>query len=177
MSVLGHVAIGVVVARRTTSAEEPGEPLAPRMLGLAALALLPDVDFLLHDLFPRVELIDHRGATHSLAFALLVGVVVGLVILGAGQGHPVRWGVIAAGVVASHGIMDTFGQTDLGVELLWPFSDVRLLAPWHILPNPSPGQPIVSSFLIPLGLELLVFQPAWLDEFWPRRPRTGRADG
>jgi inner membrane protein len=171
MSLLGHIAIGAVVGRGTTGQGEPAEVLAPRILGLAALAMLPDLDLALHELIPQSTLFEHRGPSHSLAVALLVGLVVGLVVLGTGDGHPVKWAVIATVVVASHGVMDAFGQSPLGVELLWPISDVRLLAPWQVLPNPMLGRPVFANFVVPVALELVLFLPAWLYAFWPRHPR------
>jgi membrane-bound metal-dependent hydrolase YbcI (DUF457 family) len=47
------------------------------MLGLVALALLPDIDFIaFHFGIPYRHPFGHRGAAHSPAFALLVGALV-----------------------------------------------------------------------------------------------------
>ena len=54
MSGLGHVAIGLVGARLTGAADEPPARLAGRMVLLSALALLPDVDFVIHELAPSI---------------------------------------------------------------------------------------------------------------------------
>jgi inner membrane protein len=179
MSVLGHIAIGTVVARRATGESTPVGLLAARLIGLGTLAVLPDSDLILQQLLPSATLFQHRGATHSLAVAAVVGLVVGLVLLGTGHGHPVRWGLIAAAVVASHGIMDTFGQSDLGVELFWPFSDVRVLAPWHILPNPALQPPLSVYWWGPLLEELILYLPFWVYAFLPRSwlPATTPTDG
>jgi inner membrane protein len=168
MSVLGHVAIGVVVARRFTAPNAPSGRLQARLLGLGALAIVPDCDLILQQLIPSATLFQHRGATHSLTVALLVGLVVGLILLGNGDRHPIRWGLIAAVVVASHGLMDAFGQSDLGVELLWPFSDARYLAPWHILPNPALQPPLSYFWWGPLLEELILYLPLWVYAFLPR---------
>jgi inner membrane protein len=168
MSVLGHIAIGTVVARRITGENALPEQLPARLLGLGALAVLPDSDLFLQQLLPSATLFQHRGATHSLVAALLVGLVIGLILLGSGDGHPVRWGLIAAAVVASHGLLDTLGQSDLGVELLWPFSDARYLAPWHILPNPSLQPPLSYFWWGPLLEELVLYLPLWVYAFLPR---------
>jgi inner membrane protein len=172
MSVLGHIAIGVVTARAVTPPEEDHERLAGRMVGLSLLAILPDSDFILSALAPRVELLEHRGATHSLAVALTVGLVIAFAMSLSGNGDALRWGIIAGAVVASHGLIDTLGQTDLGVALFWPFSDVRVLAPWHVLPNPALYRPLVTNFFGELVIEAVVFIPAWLYAFWPRRRRA-----
>jgi inner membrane protein len=169
MSLLGHIAVGVSVARGVTRTTEPRPVLDRRMVGLAGLAMLPDIDFLLHDLAPRVALFDHRGPSHSLLVAVVVGSLVGLVLLARGHPDGAAWGLLAIAVVASHGLLDLFGDTTLGVALLWPISDARILAPWHILPNP----PAVLSWgtLWDVGVEAVVFVPAWLYAFWPRRQR------
>ena len=76
MATLGHVAVGVVAARWRAS--RPGAlPLGVAMLGLSALSLLPDADFVAFHLgIPYSHPLGHRGMTHSPAFALLVGIVV-----------------------------------------------------------------------------------------------------
>jgi inner membrane protein len=138
------------------------------MLGLSALALLPDLDFLIPAVGSPVGPFAHRGASHSLAVALIVGASIALAIRALGGMRAVPWGLLAAAVVASHGILDYFGDTDLGVALLWPLSDARFLAPWHLLPNP-PWPGLFSPYgLRQLALELLVFLPFWLYAFLPR---------
>ena len=168
MSVLGHVAIGVVTGRAVTPARDGPDVRAGRMAGLAGLALLPDSDFLLHALFPSVEALDHRGATHSLVVAAFVGLVIAFALVVARADHPLRWGLVAGLVMASHGLMDSIGDSSLGVELLWPFSDARFLAPWQLLPDPSLTPPIVQNFLGALVAELILFIPFWLYAFLPR---------
>jgi inner membrane protein len=168
MSLLGHIAIGVATARRVTPADEPAEVLPTRMVILAALAFLPDIDFLLQDLDPSASFLYHRGATHSLVFALCIGALAAIALVASGKPRPLAWGLLTAAVVASHGLLDSFGNSTLGVELLWPFSDVRLLAPWHVLPNPSFAL-LSRSGLATLLLEFVVFLPLWLYAFLPRR--------
>jgi len=169
MSVLGHIAIGVVAGRASTADRADHAVLVGRMACLGALALLPDSDFVLQAMFPNVEALEHRGATHSLAVAAFIGLAIAFALLVARAEHPLRWGLVAALVVASHGLMDSIGDSTLGVELLWPFSDVRVLAPWHLLPDPSLTPPLVRNFLGALTAEAVVFIPAWLYAFVPRR--------
>jgi membrane-bound metal-dependent hydrolase YbcI (DUF457 family) len=170
MSLLGHVAIGVATARLITPAGEPPGLLRARMVVLAALAMLPDIDFLFEAHAPYVGPLAHRGASHSFATAILVGAIIAVAIKLRGGRRAVVWGLLASAVVASHGVLDWFGASDLGVALLWPLSDARSLAPWHFLPNPSwPG--LVSAHgLSELALEFAVFLPFWLYAFLPRRP-------
>ena len=168
MSLLGHVAIGVVAARGVTEVRGDGEALPGRLLGYSALALLPDSDLILGSLVPDVALFEHRGPSHSFFVAALVAIVLGLALAALGREHPARWAALGFLLVVSHGIVDTLGQSDLGVQLLWPFSDARILAPWHILPNPALERPLSREFLQPLLAEALLYLPAWLYAFTPR---------
>lgn len=86
------------------------------------LAMLPDVDM-------RIPLLKHRGPTHTVWFALAVGVV--LAVLGGSGGAEagvlgaVGGGLfgllLCAGTVASHIIADAL--TPAGVRPFWPLRD------------------------------------------------------
>lgn len=85
------------------------------------LAMLPDVDV-------RLSLIRHRGPTHSLLFAGLVGVALGWVGTAVGPQTALTTslgaGVVGFGVgflaVAAHLLADTL--TPAGVNYFWPLS-------------------------------------------------------
>lgn len=139
------------------------------MVVLSVLALLPDLDFLIPAVGSSVGPFAHRGASHSFAVAMIVGVCIALAIRAWGGQRALAWGFLATAVVASHPILDLFSETDLGVALLWPLSNARFLAPWHILPNP-PWPGVFSAYgLRQLGLELVLFLPFWIYAFFPRR--------
>jgi inner membrane protein len=176
MSLLGHFAIGVATARRITPADQPTEVLQSRMLVLATLAFLPDVDFLRQALAPSVPFLDHRAATHSLVFALWIGAFAAIYLIASGRSRPIEWALLATAVVASHGLLDSFGNTTLGVELFWPFSDARFLAPLHVLPSPSWQDLLTRRGLADLGVEFLIFIPFWIYAFYPRRRRPSLDD-
>jgi len=159
MASLGHIVVGMAAARVQSrdAAHRPG--LAP-MLFWAALSFLPDADVIGFGLGVRYE--DpwgHRGATHSLAFALALGAVIGL--LAPRFGRPaVRTGVMATLVVASHALLDTLTDGGLGCALFWPFDLTRYFAPW----TPLPVSPIGFGYLSPYGLyvamtEMALFAP------------------
>jgi inner membrane protein len=169
MSLLGHIAIGVATARLITPADQGSRTLRMRMVGLAALAMLPDIDFLLHGIAPSATFLNHRGITHSFVFALVVGATIAAMTRALGGRGAMVWGLVATGVVASHGVLDYFGDSSLGVALLWPFSDERFLARWHVLPNPSFTGLFLPPGLAELASEFLLFMPFWLFAFLPRR--------
>ncbi len=97
-------------------------------VGVLACLMAPDVDVAVGVLSGKGMAYYHNGATHSIAFSLLVGVV----FAGAG-----RWTCGTAfsrmfwiGSVAclSHVALDamTFGR---GVELFWPITEARVQTP------------------------------------------------
>ena len=114
VSLLAYAPVGLafVLAGRPAVAVAAGA-------GVLWLATLPDVDH-------RLPGVPHRGPTHSLAFAALVGALFGgAALLGGrtlGVTDPVGFAVLAAGVgvfgVCAHLLGDVL--TPAGVPLLWP---------------------------------------------------------
>jgi len=155
---LGHVAIGLVAARAYDTNRAPRWSSA---LWWSALSLLPDIDVV--GFAFGVAYADpwgHRGATHSLAIALIGGLAVGLCAR-AFKRPAVKTALLAAGVLATHPLLDTMTDGGLGCALLWPFDPTRYFAPWR----PIPVAPIGAAFLSPAGagvamIELLLFAPA-----------------
>jgi inner membrane protein len=104
----------------------------------------------------------------SLVLAALIGVVA----------HRLRKPVLqttllAALVLASHGVLDALTDGGRGCALFWPFSDTRHFAPYR----PIPIAPIGFAFLSRRGLhvalaELVIFAPVFAYALWPRRRRS-----
>lgn len=174
MASLGHIVVGMAAARLHARDAAPDRwPLLAPMLFWSALSFLPDADIIGFGLGIRYE--DpwgHRGATHSLAFALALGLAVGA--LAPRFGYRARpTGVLATLVVASHALLDTLTDGGLGCALFWPFDLTRYFAPW----TPLPVAPIGLGYLSPYGLyvaatEILVFAPLLL--YALVRPRASR---
>ena len=142
------------------------------MFLLSAASLAPDADgvsFLFG--IPYSAPWGHRGASHSLAFAVALGLAAGAA--GRAAGLPfLRTALFATAAAASHGLLDSMTDGGLGIALLWPFTNRRYFAPW----TPIPVAPIGAGMLSRRGLEviaaeLLIFAPLWLYAFWPRRRR------
>lgn len=143
------------------------------MLAFSLVSIWPDVDaiaFLLG--IPYSDQFGHRGATHSLLAAALVGLA-GFLIAGPLALPRGRTVLFTTVVAASHGLLDTltFGG-GLGCALLWP-SPERYWSPVRLIPV----SPIGLRLLSPRGLrvmltEILIFVPFWLYAFWPRRTAT-----
>jgi len=160
---IGHVAVGLTAAR---SSSEGRAPRWPSLLFWSALSLFPDIDVVgFMRGVPYGAPWGHRGATHSLAFAVAGGLLVGLGARWLKRPVLKTMGV-AALVLASHGLLDTMTDGGLGAALLWPFSLTRFFAPWR----PIPVAPIGPAFFSPGGAmialtEVVLFLPLWLLAF------------
>ena len=139
----------------------------------ALLAMLPDADVLLVALGTDDNgAAGHRGASHSLLFAVAVGVLVGLIARRLG-GRGVRTAIVAAIAVASHGLLDAVGEGGRGIPLLWPFSDGRFMSPWRVLPDAPRGLDFLSwNGVVNVTLEFVCFLPFTAYSLWPRSRRA-----
>jgi inner membrane protein len=161
-----------------------GSAIVPRRLLVAGalLAMLPDLDVIgFHYGIAYAESWGHRGATHSLLFAALVASLMTLRhrVLHSGSATTF-WFLFAA--MGSHGLLDTLTNGGLGIELAWPWSDVRYFAPWQVI-EVSPiiltaffsarGWAVLQSELVWVGLPcvLLMVVTASLRSAWARRQR------
>jgi len=115
VSLLVYAPVGWLLGTR-------GEPLAALVGGVIVLSLatLPDVDH-------RLPLVSHRGPTHSLAFAGLVGAALGATGVGLGRalpgvGSPLALAAFFGGTGALGILAHLAGDvlTPAGVNLLWP---------------------------------------------------------
>lgn len=133
MYVLGHVGISLLLyAPLAAGLLSTGYPLLAALTGIlmVGLASLPDLD-------TRTKRVDHRGPTHTVWFALGVGVVVALVVgVGVVAGSdslgslrlPPLWlagwfGGVSTLTICGHLLGDLI--TPMGI---WPF---RPLSDWH----------------------------------------------
>ena len=172
MATLGHVAVGMAAARWRERRGARRLGLVAAMVFWAGLSLLPDADVIGFRLgIDYGAPWGHRGAAHSLGFALLVGAAIGLGARAFG-GRALATGALAALVVASHGLLDTLTDGGLGCALLWPLSDERFFAPWRPLAVAPIGRGLVSATGVRIAAtELVWFAPLVLYALWPRRDR------
>ncbi len=110
----------------------------PRLAAAGVLAsVLPDVDVIAFRLgIPYSASFGHRGATHSLAFALLVALAAAVFPAKLGASRRATFALVLA-AAASHPLLDALTNRGLGVALLWPLSDERFfspVAPIHVAP-------------------------------------------
>ena len=168
MASFGHIAVGMAAGRAYVP---NGSRVAKAMLVFSVISIWPDVDVVAFALgIPYSAPFGHRGATHSIAAALLVGLA--SYFFARWRKLPVRRTVgMATAVAVSHGLLDTMTYGGgYGCALLWPFSDERFWAPVRFIPI----APIGMFMFSPRGLhvvlaELVIFAPFWIYALWPRR--------
>ncbi len=183
MASLGHIAVGVAAAEIATwlslaERRPSARPLVSwrAVLGWSALALSPDADIVGFVLgVPYGDAWGHRGATHSLALAVLVGVL-SLFIAPTVRMRRVPLMLLTMCVLASHGLLDTLTDGGLGVALGWPWSTERLFAAWRPIPVAPIGAALFSRRGLYCGVvELVQFFPMWggalIAGWWRRRGR------
>lgn len=170
MASIGHVAVGLA-ARRWYERDltTPWAPLTS-MVVWSSLSLLPDIDvFGFRFGIAYADPWGHRGATHSLAFALAAALAAALVARSA-KLPVVRSSVLVGAVVASHPLLDCLTDGGLGCALLWPFSDERFFAPWTPLPVAPIGRGFISGAGLRVALiELVAFSVLFVFGLWPKR--------
>lgn len=137
-------------------------PRAKLIAAFVVLAVLPDLDVVFHAFgVPYRHPIGHRGLTHSLPFAVLVGAATAsLVFREVELWSPGWWRLTAllAVATASHGILDAFTDAGHGIGFFVPFSSERWFFPWR---------PLATS---PLGITAFFRGPAitilWNEVRW-----------
>ena len=128
-----------------------------------AVLWLPDVDVLgLVMGIPYDHVLGHRGITHSVVFAIVVGIVMPRVLTSEFSCLAYRYWILAiyfSLVTLSHGMLDAFTDGGLGIAFLAPFDATRYFSPWR----PIAVSPIgISEFFSLWGLSVLPIEAIWI---------------
>lgn len=140
------------------------EPMPKRFWILSVLlAILPDADALGFKLgVPYASFFGHRGFSHSLIFALLLGLLTVFFFFRTIPVFSPRWWALTGHfflVTASHAVLDTMTTGGLGVALLSPFNLSRIFFPWR----PIRVSPIgIKEFFGTWGLRVLISEMLWV---------------
>jgi inner membrane protein len=94
-------------------------------IAAAACAALPDIDVLWSPLVSRDSLFAHRAITHSLTFALVVALAVGMFFF-----RDPRTTIVLLLALVSHSCLDALSSYSRGIEFFAPFSQQRFRFPW-----------------------------------------------
>lgn len=133
--------------------------LPPRLVvaGMIA-AVLPDADVIAFKLgIEYAHAFGHRGASHSLVFALVCGAFVAYCARWL-KVTPIAAFLFIALSAASHPLLDMLTDGGLGVALLWPWSDARHFAPWRVIEV----SPFANRFFSARGVEVLLSELRWV---------------
>ena len=158
-SAFGHMAIAYAMGKTLNPAWA-----SARFWVLTVLCcVLPDVDVLgLVMGIPYEHVLGHRGMTHSIAFAIVVGIVVPKLAVPTIPYWSRRYGVLVIyfGLVTmSHGLLDAFTDGGLGIAFFAPFDTTRYFFPWR----PIAVSPIgISQFFSLQGLSVLLTETIWI---------------
>ena len=113
------------------------------------LPVLPDADALLIRWIPYGHPFGHRGFTHSLFFALVVGIVTASLAVRYkwDSGHSfLKLAIFFALITASHGLFDAMTSGGLGVAFFAPFDNTRYFLPWRPIPvSPMSAAGLMTS--------------------------------
>lgn len=128
------------------------------VVGLA-VSILPDADVLAFRFgIAYADSFGHRGVSHSLAFAILVGLVAVMFVTQLRSTRSMAFIYVALST-ASHGLLDMLTNGGLGVALLWPASSGRYFFPWHGI-EVSPLS--IRRVFGPRGPEVLQSELVWV---------------
>lgn len=127
----------------------------------ATCAMLPDVDAIGFAFGVRYDsMLGHRGLTHSIAFAVLVGLAVGMFAFGKRPEGPgkLQLALYFTLVTVSHPLLDALTNGGRGVALFAPLSAERYFFPLQ----PIEVSPIGMRFFSERGLEVITSEVIWV---------------
>ena len=128
-TILSHAAVPLALGLGLGAQRIPTRLL---LVGVVA-SVLPDLDVLAFRFhIAYADALGHRGASHSMVFALCLALVVAAVAKYFNASRATAFWFVAV-CTASHGVLDMFTNGGLGAALWWPFSDVRVFAPWQVI--------------------------------------------
>jgi inner membrane protein len=159
--------------------------IPPRLIAVgAAASVIPDLDVLAFRLnIAYSSDYGHRGFSHSLAFAAVLGFIAALIapILRGKRLNSFLFVTISA---ASHGLLDMLTNGGLGVALFWPYLSERMFFPWRVI-EVSPlslwqflglrGWRVIASELLWVWLPAVVVFVLMAVATAGRKPRSSRS--
>ena len=154
-TVISHPAIPFAIAMLGGAQKVSGRLL----LAAAGASILPDVDSIgFHLGIPYGHMMGHRGFTHSIVFALVIGLL-GMPLASKLQAHRITAFLVLFISTLSHGLLDALTSGGLGIAFFSPFSNRRFFFPWRFI-RVSPLS--VEGFMNENGWEVLRSEFMWI---------------
>ena len=129
-SVIAHGLAAVIIGKSFIKKKQP----TGFWCSIVLCSLLPDIDVIGFRFgIAYGDFWGHRGFTHSLVFAFIVGLVVGFLFYRRlSIASPDWWRYVAlySAITASHGIFDAMTNGGLGIAFFAPFDNGRYFFPW-----------------------------------------------
>ncbi len=137
----------------------PGAVKPRLLLAGAAACLLPDVDVIgFYSGIAYGSEFGHRGFTHSLLFAAVVGLIAAACARSLRTSAGAAFLFVALSCV-SHPLLDMLTYGGKGVALFWPFDNARVLSPF----TPAKASPMsVRGFFTPYGWQVFKSELIWI---------------
>ena len=136
-SAFTHMLVGAAVAQLAPS----GLPRGRLTIALALASAVPDLDvFAFRYGIPYAHALGHRGLSHSLVAALVIGLIaIALAVANRRllARHFKAITLMGFAGVASHGLLDAATDAGLGIGFFIPFSDERYFLPFRPIETAS----------------------------------------
>lgn len=144
------LAIGLAFGRQVIS---------PRLVCAGVVcSVIPDLDFVaFHFAIPYAHQFGHRGFTHSIFFALLIGLL-GLFLHRWLKAKRTTAFLVIFTSTISHGVLDALTTGGLGIAFFWPYEE-RYFLPWQFLQVSPIG---FSRFFSAWGFAVLKSEVVWV---------------
>jgi inner membrane protein len=154
-TLIGHTAISLSMAMMGGRRFVP-----PRLLAAAlAASILPDADAVGFYLgIPYGHMMGHRGFSHSIAFALSIGLLGMLMSSKLGVRRMPAFVVLSVSCL-SHGVLDAMTSGGMGVAFFSPLSNERYFLPWRFI-KVAPLS--IVRFMGERGWEILKAEFLWI---------------
>ena len=155
-SIISHPAVPLALAPLL-----PQELRSPSVISLGiACSVLPDLDVVGFRFgVPYGHFLEHRGLSHSVAFAAFLSTCLAWLLPIEAQGSClILFGFLFSSTM-SHGILDALTSGGLGVAFFAPLVNSRYFFPWR----PIRVSPVsVSAFLSATGVRVLRSEVQWI---------------